>query len=52
MKNVAFLPTPNQKRHGKTGSKRLWTLFIPRFFFQPDVIMSNCDGSGLILAKY
>jgi hypothetical protein len=34
MKNVAFLPTPNQNRHGKTGSKLLLTLFIPRFFLQ------------------
>jgi hypothetical protein len=34
MKIVAFLPTTNQNRHGKTGSKPILTLFIPRFFFQ------------------
>ncbi len=52
MKNVAFLPTPNQNRHGKTGSKPILTLFIPQFFFQSNVILSNCEGFGPIPAKY
>jgi hypothetical protein len=34
VKNVAFLPTPNQNRHGKTESKLILALFIPLFFFE------------------
>jgi hypothetical protein len=52
VKHVAFLPTPNQNRHGKTGSKPILTLFIPRFFFQSNVILSNCDRFDIIHAKY
>jgi hypothetical protein len=52
VKNVAFLPTPNQNRHGNAGSKPILTLFIPRFFFQSNVILSNCDRFDIIHAKY
>jgi len=52
VKNVAFLPTPNQNRHGTTGSKPILTLFIPWFFFLSNVILSNCDRFDLIHAEY